>query len=73
MRIYGKGSVIDKGTAEFDEYMTNLFPEMESRIIRQIFVVRIESVQTSCGWAVPFMKFTEERNTLINYSVEKMK
>lgn len=73
LRVYGKGSVIDMGTVQFDEYMANLFPEVVSRIIRQIFVVTIESVQTSCGWAVPFMKFTEERNTLINKSIEQIK
>ncbi len=34
---------------------------------RQIFVVDIESVQTSCGWGVPFMAFEKERQTLAKY------
>ena len=31
---------------------------------RQIFVIDVESVQTSCGWGVPFMAFERERDTL---------
>ena len=31
---------------------------------RQIFDIAIDSVQTSCGWGVPFMSFETERETL---------
>ena len=31
---------------------------------RQIFVINVESVQTSCGWGVPFMAYEAERPTL---------
>ena len=31
---------------------------------RQIFVIDVESVQTSCGWGVPFMAYQAERPTL---------
>ena len=31
---------------------------------RQVFVIDIESVQTSCGWGVPFMSLEGERETL---------
>ena len=31
---------------------------------RQIFDIEVESVQTSCGWGVPFMEYREERETL---------
>ena len=34
---------------------------------RQIFLIDIESVQTSCGWGVPFMAFEHERDTLTKY------
>ena len=34
------------------------------RGVRQIFEIAVESVQTSCGWAVPFMTFDRERDTL---------
>ena len=34
---------------------------------RQIFVIDIDSVQTSCGWGVPMMELQHERDTLQKY------
>lgn len=31
---------------------------------RQIFDIAVETVQTSCGYGVPFMQFERERDTL---------
>jgi hypothetical protein len=64
LRVYGNGKVLTKDSSEFTEYMDQLFPELDNRIIRQIFVVNIKSVQTSCGWAVPFMTYVEDRSRL---------
>lgn len=61
LRIYGRGTAVlpqDDGWDELAQRFT-LLPGT-----RQIFVVDIESVQTSCGWGVPFMEFEAERNTL---------
>ena len=38
------------------------------RGMRQIMVIDIESVQTSCGFAVPVLEFKEERQTLIKWA-----
>ena len=32
---------------------------------RQIFDIRVESVQTSCGYGVPLMSLEHERQTLV--------
>jgi hypothetical protein len=37
---------------------------------RQIFLIDIESIQTSCGWGVPFMTFERERETLAKYHAQ---
>ena len=61
LRIYGCGRAVLPQDAEWGE----LAPHFE--IIpgtRQIFVADVESVQTSCGWGVPFMTFDRERETL---------
>ncbi len=61
LRIYGRGRSVlpqDAGWAELAEHFT-LLPGT-----RQIFVVDVASVQTSCGWGVPFMAFERERETL---------
>lgn len=34
---------------------------------RQIYAVAVQEVQTSCGYAVPFMEFKAERDTLYDY------
>src|SRR3546814_1835676 len=34
---------------------------------RQIFVIDVTSVQTSCGWGVPLMELSQERETLQKY------
>jgi hypothetical protein len=37
---------------------------------RQIFVVAVDSLQTSCGWGVPFMQFERERETLMKFHAQ---
>ena len=62
LRIYGKGKPVlpwESGWEEIAQHFT-LLPGT-----RQIFDIEVESVQTSCGWGVPFMDFERERNTLI--------
>lgn len=61
LRIYGKGRVVlpqDDGWEQIAAAFT-LMPGT-----RQIIDIAVESVQTSCGWGVPFMEFREERRTL---------
>ena len=60
-RIYGRGRVVRPGGTEFDELIGN-FP---SRLgVRQVILVDVESAQSSCGWGVPEMTVTGERDTL---------
>jgi len=61
LRIYGRGKPVlpqDDGWDALAEHFT-LLPGT-----RQIFEIAIESVQTSCGWGVPFMEFDRDRQTL---------
>ena len=62
LRIYGQGRPVLPQDAEWDglaEHFT-LLPGT-----RQVFVIDIESVQTSCGWGVPLMQVDAERKTLL--------
>lgn len=64
LRIYGKGRAIlpqDDDWGEIAPHFT-LMPGT-----RQIFLINVESVQTSCGWGVPFMALEKERPTLAKY------
>lgn len=64
LRIYGRGRPVLPQDAEWDALAANftLIPGT-----RQIFVIDIESVQTSCGWGVPMMELQHERDTLQKY------
>jgi hypothetical protein len=61
LRIYGRGRAVLPQDSEWDALASHftLFPGT-----RQIFVIDLESVQTSCGWGIPFMEFDRERETL---------
>lgn len=61
LRIYGRGRPVLPQDAEWAE-LAGHFTLLPGT--RQIFVIDVESVQTSCGWGVPFMAYEAERPTL---------
>jgi Pyridoxamine 5'-phosphate oxidase len=64
LRIYGRGRPVLPQDADW----AGLAPKFALRAgTRQIFLIDVESVQTSCGWGVPFMVFDRERVTLSKY------
>lgn len=68
LRIYGRGQAIlpqDDGWDALAAHFT-LLPGT-----RQIFLIDIDSIQTSCGWGVPFMTLDRERDTLSRYHAQQ--
>ena len=65
LRLYGKATIYHKKDAEFHKYI-GLFKENIGS--RQIIEMDVDLVQTSCGYAVPFLDFQEERTTLNSWS-----
>ena len=61
LRIYGRGRAVLPADPEWEQFAAH-FTLMPGT--RQIFDIAVESVQTSCGWGVPFMEFERERATL---------
>lgn len=61
LRIYGRGRPVLPQDDEWQQ-LAERFTLMPGT--RQIFVIDIESIQTSCGWGVPFMSLEGERETL---------
>lgn len=61
LRIYGRGRAVLPQDAEWEALAAH-FTLMPGT--RQIFDIAVESVQTSCGWGVPFMSLEGERETL---------
>lgn len=68
LRLYGRGEVVRPGESKWDE-LIGQFQQMPGQ--RQIIVLHIESVQTSCGFAVPKMELVEPRSTLTDWAAKK--
>ncbi len=64
LRLYGNASEITPEDAEFAKYYT-MFPDYAAP--RQIYILDITSIQTSCGYGVPVMTLDHERDTLDKY------
>lgn len=68
LRAYGKAKTIHPADAEFAN-LAKLLPDWPGA--RQIFDLAVEEVQTSCGYAVPFMEFKEDRTRLVESAEKK--
>lgn len=68
LRLYGNAKTIHHGDPEWAELSAG-FPEHDGA--RQIFVMQIDLVQTSCGYAVPRFDFVEQRDTLDRWTDKK--
>lgn len=68
LRLYGQGNVIRQQDSEWDNFKSH-FPSFPGE--RQIIVLYIESVQTSCGYGVPIYSLVSERKTLENWAKKK--
>lgn len=67
LRLYGRGEVVvkDETSVRWNELISNYKEVLPGA--RQIIVNHVERVQSSCGYAVPFMDYKEERETLKKY------
>ncbi|KUJ76786.1 pyridoxamine 5'-phosphate oxidase [Ruegeria marisrubri] len=61
LRAYGFARTVQPGDTDWADLAAH-FPAHRSA--RQIFDVTVDMVQTSCGYAVPFMDYREERDTM---------
>lgn len=68
VRLYGAGSVVLPGTARWEQ-LSPAFPHLPGT--RQIISAAITRVQTSCGYGVPLMDFSGQRDTLARWAEAK--
>ncbi|HRJ40912.1 MAG: pyridoxamine 5'-phosphate oxidase family protein [Caldilineaceae bacterium] len=68
-RLFGRGETILPGSAGWDA-LAGHFPGGYAGV-RQIIAAHIYQAQTSCGFAVPFMQFVDERETLLRSAEAK--
>jgi len=68
LRVYGSAVTVHPRDAEWDACARLIPPPVGAR---QFFKVQIDLVQTSCGYAVPFMDYVEDRQVLTNWSEKR--
>lgn len=69
LRLYGTANLIyPRNTDKFDRYHA-MFDKQPGT--RQFFELHVESVQTSCGFAVPLYDLKAERDTLAKWAEKK--
>lgn len=68
LRAYGAARTIHKGEGGWDD-LHALFPADPGA--RQVFDMAVDLVQTSCGYAVPFMDFAGDRDVLRDWAEGK--
>ncbi len=68
LRLYGHADMLQPNDEKWSTYYS-LFPPSVGA--RQIFVLNLEMVQTSCGYAVPFYQYQSERDTLNQWTEKK--
>ncbi len=70
LRAYGQARVLHRNDPEWSKYV-DLFPP--SVASRQVFILDISLVQSSCGTSVPFFNYESDRDTLAKWSQNKGK
>lgn len=68
LRLYGRGRAVRQNEPEWDELLAR-FPRYPG--IRQIMVLDIDSLQTSCGAGVPLFDYQGERDKLLRWAEKK--
>ena len=68
LRLYGKGEAVQLDSPR-GQMLHAAFGSLPGE--RQIIVLTIDALQTSCGWAVPRMDLVAVRPTLIEYAEKK--
>jgi len=68
LRIYGAAEAVHPRDEKWEKYQQS-FPDFVGT--RQFYEIRIDLVQTACGYAVPFYEFKGERSTLTKWADKK--
>ncbi|MEB3231663.1 MAG: pyridoxamine 5'-phosphate oxidase family protein [Leptolyngbyaceae bacterium] len=68
LRLYGQGRMIQPRHPDWNLFYQEFEPVSGNR---QIMVMEIESLQTSCGYGVPMFEFQQQRDTLIKWAAKK--
>ena len=68
VRLYGTATNVGLGDDRWQE-LAGRFPQLPGA--RQIILMQVDSLQTSCGFGVPVYDFRQERDSLTEWAAKK--
>ncbi|HKN29515.1 MAG TPA: pyridoxamine 5'-phosphate oxidase family protein [Roseiarcus sp.] len=71
LRLYGRGEVLRRGSESFRAILKSAFAGVEPPGARQIVLLHVDRVQTSCGYGTPLFEYRGERPSLDNWARSK--
>jgi hypothetical protein len=71
LRLYGRGRIIARRSSEYDTLLAAHYENAEPPGARQMVLLSVELVQTSCGMNVPFYNYVGERDQLTRWAEVK--
>jgi len=71
LRLYGRGEQLARRDKRYWELLKSVFGGKEPLGARQIVLLHVERVQTSCGYGVPLFEYRGERPSLDNWARAK--
>jgi hypothetical protein len=71
LRLYGAGRIVRRNSAEYSALLASEFGNAEPPGARQMVMLNVDLVQTSCGFGVPLYEYRGERQTLVRWAEAK--
>jgi predicted pyridoxine 5'-phosphate oxidase superfamily flavin-nucleotide-binding protein len=71
LRLYGIAKVLPRGSDPYLDLLNSAFDAAEPPGARQMIVLDVDRVQTSCGYGVPLFQYAGERDTLRKWATSK--
>jgi hypothetical protein len=68
LRLYGSGRAVHPRDAEWPDLLALFAPQPAAR---QVVVVEVDSVNSSCGFGVPLMEFVGQRTMMPEWAARK--
>jgi hypothetical protein len=71
LRLYGRGHILRRGGGEYADLLGSRFGGVEPVGARQMIMLDVDLVLTSCGYGVPSYRYVGERPSLDNWARSK--
>jgi len=69
LRLFGRGEVVLPEDPAWQELRPQFGPPLPGE--RQLVLLQVERIQTSCGFGVPLMELQGQRDTLVEWAAKK--